>query len=99
MRLEAPAALAQQSGFELLEALRRELSMSSVDSTDSMDASEAQASEASMESMASREDRLNTEDMEAAEREVDQYLREERASTNTNLLEYWEVRHYFYLHQ
>ena len=71
--------------------------MSSVDRTDSMAASEAQASEASMESMASREDRLNTEDMEAAEREVDQYLREERASTNTNLLEYWEVRHYFYL--
>lgn len=71
--------------------------MSSVDSTDSMDASEAQASEASMESMESREDRLNTEDMEAAEREVDQYLKEERASTNTNLLEYWEVRHYFYL--
>lgn len=96
VRLNAPAALAQQSGFELLEALHRELSMSSLDSSSDMDStSGARTSQVlSVESEEAREDRLDAEDMKAAEREVDQYLREELANKNTNILEYWEVRLY-----
>lgn len=93
VRLEAPAALSQQSGFELLEALHRELSMSSVDSMDSIDTSAVRASQTSVEEEEAREEHLEAEDMKAAEREVDQYLGEQPANANANILEYWEVRH------
>ncbi|KAM5532394.1 hypothetical protein V8D89_009926, partial [Ganoderma adspersum] len=90
-RLEASATHAQHSGFAMLEALRRELSSSSLSSADSgAGLEQTESSSAPEESDADREERLDNEDEKAAEQEVERYLSEERASATTNILDYWE---------
>ena len=95
-RLEASATHAQHSGFAMLEALRRELSSSSLSSADSVAGLEqTESSSTPEESDTDREERLDKEDEKAAEQEVERYLSEERANATTNILEYWEVRQTF----
>ena len=76
----------------MLEALRRELSSSSLGSSDSGHSLQhSQCSSAPEESDTDQEERLNTENRKASEQEVEQYLSEERASATTNIVDYWEV--------